>query len=217
MQNLTKLTRRYEKVYPSILKFEFDQEMDYFKTEAYFQKLQEQLIESFSNIKKFEMSIDLQKGYRILLQMIDNARNLLQYQMNVRTGRAYYLENKINIKEFLSKNIEKEAWEKMDVENVFELSVNERMAFFVLSNVMLRFREFFIDLTEKMLNKPHTKKMAENLVDKVSVVPIFEDETARKHDSLEKFVSSLPSNSNSTVVKIEPPTVEDENESEDDI
>jgi hypothetical protein len=219
MQKLTDITRRHEKIYSTILSFSFDEEEEYFKSEAYFQKLQQQLIESFSEIRKVDMSIDLQKGFRIILQMIDNARNLLQYQFNLRKGKAYYLENKINVNEFLDHNIQRSAWEKMDL-TISDLSVNQKMAFFMLTNVMLQFRQFFVDLAEKMLNKKSSKEMAENLVDKCSIVPYFEDENAKRYESFDKFLESLPADANPKLVKIEPSSLdhytEDEEEKEND-
>jgi hypothetical protein len=216
MEKLADLTRKYEKIYPSILNKEFDEDMDYFQTEAHFQKLQEKIIESYLSLKKSEMSLDLQKGYRILLQMIDNARNLIQSQMNIRTGKAFYIHNKVNVDDFLSKNIEKDAWQKMDVGNALELDVSKRLAFFVLTNAMMLFRDFFIELVEKMLNKLITKEMAENLVDKVVISPIFEDAAARKHDSLQKFVESLPESAKGRLVTIHPSISEDLSDQESD-
>jgi hypothetical protein len=189
----------------------FEKENDYFQTDCQLQKLQEKIINVFKQIGKDENSATLQKVFRIFLQMLDNARNFLQYHMSMRLGKAFFLQDRLDVKNFLEENIQKEAWERMDLTKVGDFTSTQRMAFVMLSNVFLQFREFYISLSEKILNMKVTRLMAENIVDRCNMSPVFEDEKGEKHESFEKYFEAHPTTKHKVVV-LDPPKSDDENE-----
>ena len=180
-----------EKLFSELLKTDFDIEEDYYETDAKLQSVQEQLIGCYKKVRECEKTILLQAGYRVILTMMENCRNVVQFHLNLRFGKAYYLMERLNVVDFMNKNLDKEAFKKMDLEKTKDLNVVQKIAFFTLSSILIQFRQFFVDFVHKMLNKKVETDMAENFVDKCVMTPYFEDENGQHHETLDGFLKNL--------------------------
>ena len=179
-----------EKIFGDIKSFSFDNENDYYTADCKLQTIQESIILSFEKIRESEKSVLLQAGYRIVLQMLENFRNFIQYQLNLRFGKCYYLMDRLNIDEFFQTCLDKEAMNRMNMDDIKKLNIFQKMSFFTLSTVMLQIRAFYVDFVERMLNTKISTEMAETFVDKCAMTPCFEDSNGVTHQSFDDYLKT---------------------------
>lgn len=181
-----------EKIFYGILSSDFDDEVDFYTADCEIQTIQEKILGEYRKLSDYEKPIVLQAGYRVLLQMMENCRHFLQFQLNLRFGKCYYLIDRLDLEKVLEELLDKKAFDRMDLSTVTDLDPLKRLCFFKISSVMLQFRSFFIKLVEDIFNKEITEKMAENFVEKCTMVPQFElvDGKGVVHATFEDFLKA---------------------------
>lgn len=153
---------------------DFDKIEDYAKCDQLLKEIQESFADMFKKLMDEQKCRIICSGFRIIFEMVQNCRGLVQFQGNIRFGKAFFPVENFDCEKFIEQNIPEESRQNMDFSEAETITDTQKRVFLRISTLMLEFREFYVELTKRFFNMGITHIMAETFVDKCVMTPSFE-------------------------------------------